>query len=203
MNVSELIASESATIEEIGAYLDGVSHAERAEQVLKLGKKQQIALWDKAQDAPFIGPEYFVPADVPATTPVIHHGRNTLPAFKNFQKVMARSAGDNPYIFGYNEGSTRGLIGPGYFVVRATAGNADWEARGPQVVDYFSVPETECAIPEGWPKVKPNSSGLQVFVYNKTRDFMRRVSEHVSVGSAYKVEKKIGGAYFILCREPH
>ncbi len=32
--------------------------------------------------------------------------------------------------------------------------------------------------------MRPNSQGLQVFVYHRTRDFMRKVSEHVSIGRA-------------------
>ena len=56
-----------------------------------------------------------------------------------------------------------------------------------------------------WPApaiIKPNSSGLQVLVYHKTRDYMRRVSSHVSIGAAYKGESdKEMGAYFVLCRD--
>jgi hypothetical protein len=40
-----------------------------------------------------------------------------------------------------------------------------------------------------------------MFVYNNTRDFMRRVSQHVSIGTAYKGDKALG-AWFVLCREP-
>ena len=66
------------------------------------------------------------------------------------------------------------------------------------VVDYFMVPQGP--VPEGWPKLRPNSRGLQMFVYNKMRDYMRRVSKHVSIGAAYRMEKRIMG-YFVLCRE--
>ena len=92
-----------------------------------------------------------------------------------------------------------GIIGPGFFVGVPTEGNADWEARGAIVIDYFQTPDGDVAA--DWPKVVPNSKGLQRFVYYQTRDFMRRVSEHVSVGAAYKVEKPLG-QYFMLCREP-
>ena len=92
-----------------------------------------------------------------------------------------------------------GLIGPGFFVGVPTDGNSDWEQRGAIVIDYFQTPDGEVA--DGWPKVVPNSKGLQRFVYYQTRDFMRRVSEHVSVGAAYKVEKPLGH-FFMLCREP-
>ena len=55
-------------------------------------------------------------------------------------------------------------------------------------------------IPSSWPPVKPNSEGLQRFVYAGTRDFMRKVSDHVSIGTAYKGDKALDH-YFTLCRE--
>jgi hypothetical protein len=39
-----------------------------------------------------------------------------------------------------------------------------------------------------------------MLVYQGTRDFMRRVSTHVSVGAAFKGESQMG-AYFTLCRQ--
>ena len=72
-----------------------------------------------------------------------------------------------------------------------------WALRGGVVIDYFQVPDGPVA--DGWPDVVPNTRGLQRFVYNGTRDFMRRVSSHVSVGAAYKGEKSLDH-YFILCR---
>ena len=56
------------------------------------------------------------------------------------------------------------------------------------------------SVPAAWPAVKANDRGLQVLVYNKTRDFMRRVSEHVSIGMAFKVEKSLNN-WFTLVRE--
>jgi hypothetical protein len=38
-----------------------------------------------------------------------------------------------------------------------------------------------------------------MFVYNKTRDFMRRVSSHVTIGRAWKKESMLP-AFFVLCR---
>ena len=134
---------------------------------------------------------------------VIHHGRNTLPLptpFRLFQKRFCRPVGGEPgRLFGYNEGAARGFIGPGCFVAIPTEGReAAWVERGPVVIDYFQVPDGE--VSAGWPKVVPNTRGLQFFIYNKTRDFMRKVSEHVSIGAAYKVEKSLG-QFFILVRE--
>jgi hypothetical protein len=89
-------------------------------------------------------------------------------------------------------------VGPGYFVLEATKGNTNWEPRGAWVVDYFQHPDGPVA--SGWPRVRSNREGLQVLVYYGTRDFMRRVSQHVSIGAAYKGEKPLDH-YFTLCRE--
>jgi hypothetical protein len=47
--------------------------------------------------------------------------------------------------------------------------------------------------------VVPNEKGLQRNVYHQTRDFLRRVSSHVSIGAAYKNDDPLDH-YFILCR---
>lgn len=198
MSLKDLLLDDSKSIADVTAYLDALGHEHRLEEVLGCGGKHQAAMYDKAAAAPPITLEHFVPADVPSLTEVIHHGRNTLPAFKLFQKRFCRPADRAGELYGYNEGSTRPLIGPGYFVAHSTEGNDVWHPRGPIVVNYFRVPEGE--VCEGWPEVVPNSSGLQMFVYNKTRDFMRKVSEHVSIGAAYKKEKSMG-TYFVLVRE--
>jgi len=88
--------------------------------------------------------------------------------------------------------------GPGYFVAVPTASNPEWRSRGAIVVDYFQVPDG--AVASGWPRVVPNTKGLQRFVYDRTRDFMRRVSKHVTIGAAFKVEKALDH-YFVLVRE--
>ena len=44
------------------------------------------------------------------------------------------------------------------------------------------------------------NGGTAFLVYHKTRDFMRGVSKHVSIGAAYKKEKPMG-QFFILNRK--
>ncbi len=198
MALKDLLHDDTKTIADVAAYLDALSHADRMAETMDCDKKDQVAMYEKAASAPAITLDHFVKPGTAPLTEVIHHGRNTLPAFTLFQKRFCLPADRNNQLYGYNEASTKGLIGPGYFVAIPTAGNTEWEARGPVVVDYFQVPET--AVVEGWPTVVPNSKGLQMFVYNKTRDFMRKVSEHVSIGAAFKKEKAMG-AYFVLCRE--
>ena len=130
-----------------------------------------------------------------------HFGRNTLPlpgAHKQFEKRFCRPRSDGGRLFGYNEAPSRWIVGPGYFVAVPTAGHARWENRGPVVIDYYQVPEGP--VPQRWPRIVPNSHGVQRFVYFRTRDFMRSVSQHVSIGAAYKEDKKLDH-YFVLCRE--
>ena len=195
MSFDTMIDSSSTTISDLAAYLDGLDHAGRMEAMGRTSKKQQRKLWELAAASEPLTLDYFVPPSVGERTEVIHHGRNTLPVFNSFQKRFARNGGD-PY--GYNESSTRPFLGPGYFVAHVTKGNAAWEERGAVVVDYFMVPDGP--VPDGWPTIKPNSSGLQILVYHKTRDFMRKVSEHVSIGMAYKVETSLNN-WFTLIRE--
>jgi hypothetical protein len=99
---------------------------------------------------------------------------------------------------GYNEGCTRRILGPGYFVARPASPDdpESWEYGG-VVIDYAQIPDRP--LPPGWPRVVPNTHGLQRFVYHRTRDFLRRVSAHVSVGAAVKGERPLDH-YFVLCR---
>jgi hypothetical protein len=190
-----------APIDRIAGYLDGLSYPQQLTQVHSLKRREQSRLYELAEKAPPLTLEHFVPADRPSLAPVIHQGLNTLPfpGFRRFQKHFSRPDDGTQRLFGFNEGLSRPFIGPGYFVVHATAGNPTWEPRGALVVDYFQVPDRP--VPEGWPRVLPNLLGLQVFVYFHTRDFMRRVSSRVSIGAAFKSERAIG-AYFTLLREP-
>lgn len=200
MSLSDLIQSPNAHIDSIGAYLDGLSHQGRVAETRAISRGEQARLYELAAAAAPLTLDYFVPASVGPLVEVIHEGKNSLPLpfFREFQKRFCRPESGSGQLFGYNEGSSRGLIGPGYYVAHATAGNPEWEKRGAIVVDYFMVPEGK--VVDGWPEIKRNNQGLQVLVYNQTRDFMRRVSAHVSVGAAFKVEKALG-AYFLLVRE--
>ncbi len=199
-SLAQLIA-EDKPIAEIAAYLDALSFADCKTETHALNRNQQRKLFQMAAKSPALTFEDLTPSSVPPRTEIIHHGRNTLPlpgAFRNFEKRMCRPETGGQRAFGYNEGVSRALIGPGYFVAVPTAGHEGWPERGPIVVDYFQVPQE--AVVEGWPKVVENNVGLQVLVYNKTRDFMRKVSGRVSIGAAYKVEKALDH-YFVLVRE--
>ena len=195
------LASGPTPIAEIAAFLDALPHDRRVAESRTLGRTAQRSLWEKARTAAPLTLTDFVPAAKAARAPVRHYGRNTLPVpgpFRLFEKRFCRPDAGGERLFGYNEGITRGAIGPGCFVVKPTRGNAVWEERGAIVIDYFEVPDAPVA--EGWPAVVPNSKGLSRLVYFHTRDFMRRVSQHMTIGAAHKEEKPLDH-YFVLVRE--
>jgi hypothetical protein len=201
MSLATLIRSETDGIDAIAAYLDGLDPAQRLAESRTLDRGLQRRLYDKAKQGPAVDLDHFVPPAVAARNEVIHHGWNTLPLpppLKRFQKRFARPESGTGRLFGYNEGVTRGIVGPGFYVAMPTQGHGAWPERGEIVVDYFQIPDGP--VPDGWPTVIPNSQGIQRLVYFQTRDFMRKVSQHVSVGAAYKVEKSLDH-YFMLVRE--
>ncbi|MBE7448809.1 MAG: hypothetical protein HS111_07935 [Kofleriaceae bacterium] len=196
-----LVDDDHAGVVEIADHLDGLDAAARRDAVTALGRSRQRRLFEKAAHARPVDLAFFV-GDAGVGEEVIHDGRNTLPLpppLGRFQKRFCRPPvdGRGPRLFGYNEGPTRRAIGPGFFVADATAGRPHWTARGPVVIDYLRVPDGPVAA--GWPPVVDNEHGLQRFVYGGTRDFMRRVSRHVSIGAAYKGERPLDH-YFVLCR---
>jgi hypothetical protein len=195
-----LIHDERADIAAIAGYLDGLGGDERWREVSGLGRSAQRMLYEKAAHAEPIDLAHFVGA-AGAREEVVHDGVNTLPLprpLRRFQKRFCRPEGDaERRLFGYNEGPTRRVIGPGFFVAVPTAPRPAWSARGAIVVDYFQVPDGPVA--DSWPRVVDNSWRLQRFVYFETRDFMRRVSQHVSIGAAFKRERPLDH-YFVLAR---
>lgn len=198
MTFQELISDGNITLKAVSEFLDSLDHAGRLEAIQSTSKAQQKALFSLAAGGEALTPEDFVPSNVADNREVIHHGWNTLPVLRSFQKRFARQAGPEQTLVGYNEGLTRKVIGPGYFVLRSTEERAEWQSRGAMVVDYFLTPEGQ--VPAQWPSIRPNSKGLQVLVYHHTRDFMRKLSEHVTIGEAYKDENPMNN-WFLLVRE--
>lgn len=201
MKLHELLDDPSARIEAIAAWLDGVSHAERVEATRALDRARQRKLYTRASLAAPITFEHFVPSARPSRTEVRHIGRNTLPVPRKygvFEKRFCRPEDGSKRLFGYNESAVKDWAGPGYFVAKFTQGDPVWQSRGDIVIDYFEVPDGPVA--ETWPKVVPNGQGLQRFIYGGTRDFMRKVSAHVSIGAAYKGERSLDH-YFTLVRD--
>ena len=178
-------------IDEVAKQLDQLSHEDRLKQSRSIGPRYQKQLWQMCQERP-TQIDHFVPPHLPPLTPVRHFGRNTLPLFKFFEKRFMRPDPQSVELWGYNEGKTRPFIGPGYFVCKATPN----DVRGELVIDYTDLPPS---TPPGWPPLKPNEAGLSRFVYAGMNDFMRQVSQHVTIGRAY-IKGKESPNYFTLCR---
>ena len=79
-------------------------------------------------------------------------------------------------------------------------GHGSWgdpDVETERALDYLRVPPER---PEHWPAILPNSARLSRFVYNGTRDILRGVSKHVTIGQAMKGGKPMS-AWFVLCRD--
>lgn len=189
------LVMRTGRVEEIGARLDALSHRERVAAIRTLKPPSLMALWEMAEGTHLTLAD-LVPESVGPLTPVIHYGQNTLPVFSAFEKRFCRpAAGCNEgLLYGYNEGPTRPLVGPGYFVVRETPGST----KGPVVVDYFGTPTEK---PASWPEIASTDWGVPALVYGYMHDYLRRVSSHVTVGRAWKFHKQTSNL-FLLCREP-
>jgi hypothetical protein len=179
-------------ISEIGQALDAMDEETRVKTVTALGRKQLAALYEAAATNPPLRLTDMVPANVPPMTQVVHEGKNSLGVFTRFQKRFCRPPGDNPTeLWGYNEQSMRTFTGPGYFVFHQVE-------SGELAVDYRGVPPAAGKLPE-WPAMLPNSARLSRFIYNGTVDILRRVSQHVTIGRAYRKSGPMN-AWFALVR---
>jgi hypothetical protein len=180
---------------ELAGLLDGLSNQERVSAVRSVGRADQRRLYRAVEGFGAVQLVHLVPPAREALATVRHFGRNTLPAFNFFEKRFCRppdqDASAPTELWGYNFQKMQPVTGPGYFVAHGDAG------RGEVLIDYREVPDR---APPGWPAVKRNEQGLSRFVYGHMVDTLRRVSEHVTIGSAARKGRDLG-SWFILCRE--
>jgi hypothetical protein len=186
----------------VARLLDDMSHADRVAAVRALGRPEQRRLYEAVAGFARLTLADLVPPRVPDAVAVRHHGRNTLPAFTRFEKRFARPRGQDAAkpdeLWGYNFQPTPvlGLLtGPGYFLAVEDRQHAE------VLIDYTRVPAAGAgALPAGWPPLRSNEAGLARFVYGFMIDTLRRVSEHVTIGSAARRGRDLG-SWFVLCRE--
>jgi hypothetical protein len=178
--LAELVAGDPIEMRSVTGYLDDLDPAKRAAEVLALGRREQAKLFESAQGH--------------RPTTLEHIVGNTLPFFSHFAKVFVRpDTGPGEELWGYNRSGpfVETVVGPGYFVARPH------EAPGELLVDYLRVPPRR---PSNWPEIIPNSARLSAFVYKGTQDVLRGVSEHVTIGRAFKKGRPLD-AWFVLCRQ--
>ncbi len=188
------IVENPIRIKELAALLDGLSHEERVAWVHSMGRREQRRLYEAAEGFLPLGLADLVPPGSADGATVRHFGKNTLPAFTRFEKRFARPGGEDPQaprvLHGFNFQALGWLTGPGYYVARADP------ARPEVLIDYREIPT---AAPPGWPAPRPNDAGLGRLVYGGMVDRLRRVSEHVTIGSAAKNGRDLG-SWFLLTR---
>lgn len=191
-----MLAEPRPEARRIAGLLDAAGHDVRVAAVRSLGRPEQRRLYDAVDGFRPLHLGDIVPPATDDFVTVRHHGRNTLPAFRLFEKRFCRPRGadrEKPeQLYGFNFQTLAPLTGPGYFVaVEAPERPEVW-------VDYRRVPTEH---PAEWPEIRPNERGLSRFVYGFMLDTLRRVSEQVTIGSAARKGRDMG-SWFVLCREP-
>jgi hypothetical protein len=181
---------------EIAEFLDRLSHDERVAAIRGTDRVAQRTLYAAVEGHASVRLADMVPPDRGDFQTVRHYGKNTLPAFTHFEKRFCRPAGEPAEapraLWGFNFQRLQPLTGPGYYVAYEDV------PRREVLVDYTKVPPS---APPGWPAVRRNEGGLSRFVYGFMVDRLRRVSEHVTIGSAARHGREFG-SWFLLCREP-
>jgi len=181
---------------EVAVFLDGLAPEERVAAIRGAGRGAQRRLYAAVAGHGTVRLADLVPPSRAPLETVRHYGRNTLPLFTHFEKRFCRPPGQDAAapaeLWGFNFQTLQPVTGPGYFIAREDA------PRGEVLIDYTRVPAT---APPGWPAPRRNEAGLSRFVYGFMVDRLRRVSEHVTIGSAARHGREMG-SWFLLCREP-
>ncbi|MEQ9500763.1 MAG: hypothetical protein RIT81_28080 [Deltaproteobacteria bacterium] len=180
---TELVRGGS-TAEEIAAHLDGLSAAQRVEEVLALPGGLQEKLW-KIVEGQRVELDQIV--DVEGET-LIYELKNSLPLFNISQKRFFKPAEGEVVGYNHTTGLAKTFAGPGYFFVQ--------DGKDGLEFDYTRLPTLQ---PEGWPEIKPNTGLIPGATYGNMIDYCRRLSKHSLIGEAWKKGKPMG-AYFMLTR---
>lgn len=192
MTQSTIALLDGTDISTLAEALNDLDHPERVALLPHFSRRRQKRLFD-ALDGRHATIEDMVPQGKGPLQEVIHEGINTLVGFRMFQKRFCRPT-DSPQhdglLWGYNHQTFSDFTGPGYFVSHKV-GEEFW-------IDYTKMPTER---PKSWPKIIANEKKLGRFIYSGTVDKMRKLSDHVTIGRAYKGEKALP-AWFVLIRKP-
>lgn len=180
-------------LERFKTMLDTAGPWARRNACRTLTRAQMMALYDAVEASGAMSLEHFVPSGE-ALVEAIHYGKNSLPLFSLFQKRFCRPDGEDPgeALWGYNHNDAlvSTVVGHGYFT-------ASLNEKGEMVIDYAKVPPRK---PAAWPAITQPTDRLGGLVWKGLTDHIRKVTEHVSIGMAFR-DGKPEGSYFVLCRE--
>jgi hypothetical protein len=185
----ELLKNKTPDMNGISEHLNNLSVLEQITQVRMLSAGQVRKMYTLAEQNAPCTMDDIVPVEVSSGVEVRHKGINSLPVSRLFEKRFTRNPQKDNQFWGYNQQPLMWLTGPGFFTVNAPA-------REQLFIDYRSIPE-EAFDP--WPAMQPNEKGISKLVYAGMQDYMRKVSNRVTVGDAWKNGKKMN-QYFMLVR---
>jgi hypothetical protein len=181
------LVAKDVALPDLAKQLDAMTHTDRLRALWTIPRRDFGRIYDAAAGLRRISLEFAVPSSARPLEPIVHAGINSLAAFRGFAKPMYRTAGGG--MGGRNVQTWEWLTGPGYFTVR--------EDGAELLVDYVDLPREK---PASWPGVASNARGFSFFVFRGLVDRLRGISEHVSIGKAYR-NGKPQGDYFFLVRE--
>ena len=113
-DLKNALKNDNFSLEKVGEIIESASPESRIQLIRTINKKGQELLWNAAESHP-VDLDHLVPPSTGSGVEVIHSGKNSLPMFTHFEKRFCRTE-DGQFLYGYNEGSLRWLIGPGCFV---------------------------------------------------------------------------------------
>jgi len=204
MHLGTLIDGPEVDFPRLSRILDELGPIGRVETIRHWDPRTQAKLFEAAKGFKPVTLDDFVPPGTEPLTEVIHHGRNTLPVFSNFQKRFCKPEDKEGELWGWNCNVVpyqqwrpndivfplAPFIGAGYFV--AHAGD-----EGEVDIDYTRVAGGKVA---SWPPITPAQVRIGSIVFGNLVDVMRGISTHVSIGRGRRGSKWLD-AWFVLCRE--
>jgi hypothetical protein len=179
------LPSLTDTLAPIGAALDALSHDERINWMRGLSRRELRTLYGLAEGGPALPLSFY---HGPEGEIVRHHGQNSLPVFSRFEKRLVR-LGDQVQGYNHNGRMVSAVSGPGHFIA---------SQDGDEVLfDYTVLPSQK---PDAFPELKANDAGSARLVFGGMVDRVRRVSQHCTIGTAFR-NGKPENAWFMLVRE--
>jgi hypothetical protein len=183
-------------LKRVAEILDGLGHEGRYHTIRTWTKHQHELIYEAAKGFRPLDLDFLVPSSVGSLVEVIHDGHNTLPMFTQFQKRFVKLDGEDLPIGGYNHQSMAAFTGPGYFGVTKGEGP---DHEGELVVDYRVIPKNK---PDAWPEIRSNDGGIAGIVNGGMVDYVRGISNHVSIGMAFKNGQSRNQWFAMVRRDP-
>lgn len=186
----ELLTAPDTKLDALTARCDALDPETRKRECRALSGKQLVRLHAIAADgAPMSIAEFLGGAKDGEV--VKYYGKNSLLSpISAFEKHFRRFDGK---LIGINVQWPSFVSGPGYFT--AVEG-LEGEHAKELLFDYTQTPST---APPEWPRARPNVGLLQPFIYQDLKDYNRRVSKDVCIGSASR-HGKYTHQFYVLTR---